>query len=927
MASDDQVINSISNSLGDLENTLARFIAKTEAATKKFGDSMKKLPPAAQGAAGGVEKAFKGSSSAAANLSFQLNDIGMMMASGQNPFMLMIQQGSQVSQIMGEIQRGGGSVGQVLKGAFTQLVNPMGLVSMALIGLSAYAVQYFTTVEDGGKDAEKALKEQEQLIDGVASAWGELLPTLKAIREQQKELASEGDKKKATELVAIGEYEEFKKVLDKLAPALDGINVRLDETSQARTPAGLATGFDALVRSAEKGRATIEQLDAVIAKVKALPNQSAATYAMVEALTAQRAALIEAESAAAKLRKEESLATTEKKNAIEFQKDLNKLNGEQISAVDKITQEYKDYMESIRESTNQLKLAIEATEKYHAAIKKAEEVDLAKAVEEMAKFGPEISKFEGFMLAYAEALSKAKTEQDALNVQTKGFAVLQGQLSAAGNTWMELGQKAGDIWTKKWDGVHDSIDGANSAVDAYVKRVQKAEGTAQNPNSSAVGEGQFINKTWIGMMEKYNAAGIVGLDKAGILALRSNSELALTMVRRYAEESAKSLALVGIQATEADLHLAHFLGSGDAIKVLQAAPGTPLKGLIQDASIAANPEVLGGGKVREDVLAYARARAQATVADKEHKSAVDTLMTSMNEQLASQQRQNAINGDTTKTVDQKTFALLKEEAMTKLLSAAQQDNATVTKEQQASFDALATKMATAGLSAEQLKTKQAELKKQQDELTQNTEALAAQYNDMASQAISGFINDLRHGVSAGEAFSKMLDTLIGQLIEMAVKALIMKSGLGAALAGLTGGGVAASGAVGLKAGGTIGFTGGPQSAVSAGAFGGARSMAGGGIIGGDPNAIPIVGHRGEIVIPKSALMKSASLTSGRGGDKISVGDTSIKVDIANGTGETNVSTQGGIAFGRMLDGAVQAIIVRESRPGGLLRNQMPGERR
>jgi hypothetical protein len=255
------------------------------------------------------------------------------------------------------------------------------------------------------------------------------------------------------------------------------------------------------------------------------------------------------------------------------------------------------------------------------------------------------------------------------------------------------------------------------------------------------------------------------------------------------------------------------------------------------------------------------------------------------------------------------------------LNAAQADGVTVTTEQQAAFDALATKMAQAGLSAEQLKQKQAELDKQTAQSTQKAEALAQQYNQMASQAISGFINDLRHGVSAGEAFSKMLDTLIGQLIEMAVQAMVMKSGLGTALAGLGGG----TGILGFKSGGTIGFTGNAKSTVSGRSFAGAQSMASGGIMG-DPNAIPIIGHRGEIVIPTDALRKAATSTRQPQQTSIDARST-VNVDIANGTGTTNVTSQGGVNFASMLDRAVQGIIVRESRPGGLLRGGMLGERR
>ncbi|MFD2173140.1 phage tail length tape measure family protein [Rhodobacter lacus] len=39
-----------------------------------------------------------------ANLGYQFNDIGIMVAAGQNPFMLMMQQGTQVTQVFGQMR-------------------------------------------------------------------------------------------------------------------------------------------------------------------------------------------------------------------------------------------------------------------------------------------------------------------------------------------------------------------------------------------------------------------------------------------------------------------------------------------------------------------------------------------------------------------------------------------------------------------------------------------------------------------------------------------------------------------------------------------------------------------------------------------------------------------------------------------------------
>lgn len=77
-----------------------------------------------------------------ANLSFQLNDIGMMMAMGQNPFMLMMQQGPQVAQIFSQMNQEGRKLGPTLAGAFKMFLNPTTAVTLALVGGAAALGQW-----------------------------------------------------------------------------------------------------------------------------------------------------------------------------------------------------------------------------------------------------------------------------------------------------------------------------------------------------------------------------------------------------------------------------------------------------------------------------------------------------------------------------------------------------------------------------------------------------------------------------------------------------------------------------------------------------------------------------------------------------------------------------------------------------------------
>lgn len=112
-----------------------------------------------------------------ANLSFQLNDIGMMMATGQNPFMLMMQQGPQVAQIIGQMNQEGRKLGPTLAGAFKMFLNPTTAVTLALIGGSAALGQWAMAA----LGADSSAKTLEDTMDDLSSAIGRVEETNKLL--------------------------------------------------------------------------------------------------------------------------------------------------------------------------------------------------------------------------------------------------------------------------------------------------------------------------------------------------------------------------------------------------------------------------------------------------------------------------------------------------------------------------------------------------------------------------------------------------------------------------------------------------------------------------------------------------------------------------------------------------------------------------
>jgi hypothetical protein len=145
---------------------------------------------------------------------------------------------------------------------------------------------------------------------------------------------------------------------------------------------------------------------------------------------------------------------------------------------------------------------------------------------------------------------------------------------------------------------------ALSMVDRIVK-VESGDGSIyQSSTSSAAGAGQFIDSTWLDMVQKYRPELTQGRDRQAVLDLRKDPSLSKDMVGRYSEENAKYFATRDIPATPGNLYLAHFLGPAGATKLLSVTGDTSISSLLSPKEIGANRGILEGKKV-QDVVAWA----------------------------------------------------------------------------------------------------------------------------------------------------------------------------------------------------------------------------------------------------------------------------------------------------------------------------------
>jgi hypothetical protein len=130
--------------------------------------------------------------------------------------------------------------------------------------------------------------------------------------------------------------------------------------------------------------------------------------------------------------------------------------------------------------------------------------------------------------------------------------------------------------------------------------------------SSATGLFQFLDDTWMVMINRYQPGWKRGLTAKQVLDLRLEPEKSIELGARFTEENAKG---IGPGWQEGDLYLSHFLGLGTARKVFRANPGASVEPIAGAAAVRANRSILQGktcGEVRrwaETVMATRWAKA------------------------------------------------------------------------------------------------------------------------------------------------------------------------------------------------------------------------------------------------------------------------------------------------------------------------------
>ena len=114
---------------------------------------------------------------------------------------------------------------------------------------------------------------------------------------------------------------------------------------------------------------------------------------------------------------------------------------------------------------------------------------------------------------------------------------------------------------------------------------------AQNPYSSAGGNNQIIDGTWLELLNKHKPELVQGKTKEELLAMKLNGDLNNEMAGAYDKDNAKFLASNGIAPTPNLLNAAYRAGPQGALAIFQAArtnPNTLVKDVAPDMAKPGN---------------------------------------------------------------------------------------------------------------------------------------------------------------------------------------------------------------------------------------------------------------------------------------------------------------------------------------------------
>lgn len=145
--------------------------------------------------------------------------------------------------------------------------------------------------------------------------------------------------------------------------------------------------------------------------------------------------------------------------------------------------------------------------------------------------------------------------------------------------------------------------------ETFVDRMMPLENStknpaAKNPLSSATGNAQFIDSTWLDTIKSARPELAKVMSDKQLLELRKDPAISREMAIEHAKDNANLLEQGGQPVNATTLALAHRFGPQGAMAVLNSAPNAPLSSVLSADAIKANPglEKMTAGQYTQDLV-------------------------------------------------------------------------------------------------------------------------------------------------------------------------------------------------------------------------------------------------------------------------------------------------------------------------------------
>ncbi|AXI50425.1 phage tail length tape measure family protein [Sulfitobacter sp. SK025] len=216
------------------------------------------------------------------NLVAQFNDIGVMMAAGQNPLTLALQQGTQITQVIGPM--GAAGAVKALGGAFLGMLNPVSLITIGSIAAGAAIVGWLSSAFPKAVSLGEAIDDLSDSIDVYKSATDSANASADDMIDRFGSLSEQGQK--ALKNIAAAAREETESVVkDILASMAKGGEQVLNLKGRASWD---VTGSDIMIARSQVDIAAAEGPEAQVAALEKARDKMEALAAAGEKLTSNQ---------------------------------------------------------------------------------------------------------------------------------------------------------------------------------------------------------------------------------------------------------------------------------------------------------------------------------------------------------------------------------------------------------------------------------------------------------------------------------------------------------------------------------------------------------------------------------------------------------------------------------------------------------------